>query len=310
MLRYYRLNGHVKEIKNPGEYKEANLIKMVDPQYEDIYKISKKERILHEYLKDSLDKNEIPRLENYNNQLFLLIRVPTEDDDKPGNLTFKTTPMGIILTSERLILIASEDMNIIDVVINNYGKKFESIRSFVMMILLATTKRYLKYLKTLNINIIRAEAKLRKTQSNQELINLMEIEKSLVYFTTSLKGNQMVMERLLTGKLSENEEEKDFIRDVIIENNQALEMSQLYGSIVDSLTSAFSSIISNNLNIVMKALAALTIILNFPMLVSSMYGMNVPLPFQNQKYAFIIVIVISIVLTAGSTWYLIRRKWF
>ena len=120
----------------------------------------------------------------------------------------------------------------------------------------------------------------------------------------------MVMERLLSGKLSENDEEKEFIRDVIIENNQALEMSQLYNNIVDSLTSAFSSIISNNLNIVMKALAALTIILNFPMLVSSVYGMNVPLPFQNQKYAFIIVIVISIVLTAASTWFLIRRKWF
>ncbi len=249
-------------------------------------------------------------MENYKNQLFLLIRVPTEDDDKPGNLTFKTTPMGIILTPEKLILIASENMNIIDVVINNYGKKFESIRSFVMMILLATTKRYLKYLKTLNVNIIRAEAKLRKTQSNQELINLMEIEKSLVYFTTSLKGNQMVMERLLSGKLSENDEEKEFIRDVIIENNQALEMSQLYNNIVDSLTNAFSSIISNNLNIVMKALAALTIILNFPMLVSSVYGMNVPLPFQNQKYAFIIVIIISIVLTMASTWYLIKRKWF
>ena len=118
------------------------------------------------------------------------------------------------------------------------------------------------------------------------------------------------MERLLSGKLSENDEEKEFIRDVIIENNQALEMSQLYNNIVDSLTSAFSSIISNNLNIVMKALAALTIILNFPMLVSSVYGMNVPLPFQNQKYAFIIVIAISIVLTMLSTWYLIKRKWF
>ena len=138
----------------------------------------------------------------------------------------------------------------------------------------------------------------------------MEIEKSLVYFTTSLKGNQMVMERLLSGRLSDSDEEKEFIRDVIIENNQALEMSQLYSSIVDSLTSAFSSIISNNLNIVMKALAALTIILNFPMLVSSVYGMNVPLPFQNQKYAFIIVIIISVTLTIMSTWYLIKRKWF
>ena len=120
----------------------------------------------------------------------------------------------------------------------------------------------------------------------------------------------MVMERLLSGRLSDSDEEKEFIRDVIIENNQALEMSQLYSSIVDSLTSAFSSIISNNLNIVMKALAALTIILNFPMLVSSVYGMNVPLPFQNQKYAFIIVIIISVTLTIMSTWYLIKRKWF
>jgi magnesium transporter len=310
MLRYYKLNENVKEIKNPEEYKDANLIKILDPQYEDIYKIAKKERIIHEYVKDSLDKNEIPRLENYKNQLFMLIRIPTEDNDTSGNLTFKTTPLGIILTQEKLVVIASEEVNIIDVVINNYGKKFSSIRSFVMMILLATSKRYIKYLKTLNINIIRAESRLRKTQSNQELINLMEIEKSLVYFTTSLKGNQMVMERLLSGKLTDSEEEIEFIKDVIIENNQALEMSQLYSSIVDSLTSAFSSIISNNLNIVMKALAALTIILNFPMLVSSVYGMNVPLPFQNQKYAFLIVLVISIGLTIVSTLYLIKRKWF
>ena len=120
----------------------------------------------------------------------------------------------------------------------------------------------------------------------------------------------MVMERLLSGKLTDGEEEIAFIKDVIIENNQALQMSQLYSSIVDSLTSAFSSIISNNLNIVMKALAALTIILNFPMLVSSVYGMNVPLPFQNQKYAFLIVLIISIALTIISTLYLIKRKWF
>lgn len=310
MLKYYKLSGGAKEIKNPEEFKNADMIKVVDPQYEDIYKISKKERIIHEYLKDSLDKNEIPRIDNYKNQLFLLIRVPSEDGKNPNNVIYKTTPLGLVLTPEKLVAITSEDVNIIDVVVNNYGKRLDGIREFTLNTLLATTKRYLKYLKTLNSNIIKAEDRLRRNQSNQELINLMEIEKSLVYFTTSLKGNQMVMERLLMSKVIEEDWEKDFIKEIIIENNQALEMAQLYSNIIDSLTSAFSSIISNNLNIVMKALAALTIILNFPMLVSSVYGMNVPLPFQNDEYAFLIVIIISIILTITSTWYLIRRKWF
>ena len=161
------------------------------------------------------------------------------------------------------------------------------------------------------MRILKAEDRLRKTQSNEELINLMEIEKSLVYFTTSIKGNQMLMERLLIEKKFDlTDREREVIQNMMIENNQALEMSQIYSNIVNSLTNAFASIISNNLNIVMKALAALTIILNFPMLVSSIYGMNVRLPFQEDRYAFIIVVVIGIGLTILSTWLLIKRKWF
>ena len=219
--------------------------------------------------------------------------------------------MGIVLTEKKLVLISLEDTNIIDVVMNNYGKRFDNIRSFALFIMLASIKRYLKYLKNLHMRIMKAEDKLRKTQSNEELIHLMEIEKSLVYFTTSIKGNQMLMEKLLIGKKFDlTETEKDLIQNMMIENNQALEMSTIYSNIVDSMTNAFASIISNNLNIVMKALAALTIILNFPMLVSSIYGMNVPLPFQSQKYAFIIVVTIGITLTMFSTWFLIKRKWF
>ena len=313
MIKYYKLNEkeNVKEIKDSKDFPTANIIKVIEPQYEDIYKISKKENVIHEYLKDSLDQNEIPRLENYKNQLFILIRVPVQDDQRPESTIFRTVPVGIIMTKEKLIIISVEDTNITDVVMNNYGKRFESIRSFALFIMLASIKRYLKYLKNLNMRLLKAEDRLRKTQSNEELINLMEIEKSLVYFTTSIKGNQMLMERLLIEKKFElKDRERELIQNMMIENNQALEMSQIYNNIVNSLTNAFASIISNNLNIVMKALAALTIILNFPMLVSSIYGMNVRLPFQEDRYAFIIVVVIGIGLTILSTWLLIKRKWF
>ena len=312
MIKYYKLNEkeNVKEIKDSKDFPTANIIKVIEPQYEDIYKISKKENVIHEYLKDSLDQNEIPRLENYKNQLFILIRVPVQDDQRPESTIFRTVPVGIIMTKEKLIIISVEDTNITDVVMNNYGKRFESIRSFALFIMLASIKRYLKYLKNLNMRILKAEDRLRKTQSNEELINLMEIEKSLVYFTTSIKGNQMLMERLLIEKKFDlTDREREVIQNMMIENNQALEMSQIYNNIVNSLTNAFASIISNNLNIVMKALAALTIILNFPMLVSSIYGMNVRLPFQEDRYAFIIVVVIGIGLTILSTWLLIKRKW-
>ena len=313
MIKYYKLNEKetVKEIKDSKDFPTANIIKVIEPQYEDIYKISKKENVIHEYLKDSLDQNEIPRLENYKNQLFILIRVPVQDDQRPESTIFRTVPVGIIMTKEKLIIISVEDTNITDVVMNNYGKRFDSIRSFAIFIMLASIKRYLKYLKNLNMRILKAEDRLRKTQSNEELINLMEIEKSLVYFTTSIKGNQMLMERLLIEKKFDlTDREREVIQNMMIENNQALEMSQIYNNIVNSLTNAFASIISNNLNIVMKALAALTIILNFPMLVSSIYGMNVRLPFQEDRYAFIIVVVIGIGLTILSTWLLIKRKWF
>ena len=119
MIKYYKLDGNIKEIKDPKEYSEANIIKVIEPEYEDIYKIAKKEKIIPEYLKDSLDINEIPRLENYKNQLFVLIRVPVQDNVRPESLIFRTVPVGIVLTEKKLVLISLEDTNIIDVVMNN-----------------------------------------------------------------------------------------------------------------------------------------------------------------------------------------------
>ena len=311
MLKYYKIQNGVTEIKEPQNYDDINVIYMEDPEYEEIKLISKREKILYSYFKDALDKNEIPHIEGDAEQVFLLFRTALENKSKKREISFETIPLGLILAKDKLIIISSVNTKILDVVIGNYGRKIHSIKELASTIIMAVIKRYLKYLKILNIKIINAEEKLRKYLKNEDLLELMEIEKSLVFFTTSIKGNQLLLEKILSSKkMMLSEEEKDFFEDVLIENKQALEMSQVYANILDSLTEAFGSIISNNLNLVMKTLAALTIILNFPMLISSIYGMNVPLPFQENTYAFLIVMAMLSGFGILGTLVFMKRKWF
>jgi magnesium transporter len=188
---------------------------------------------------------------------------------------------------------------------------FENRKSMVIRIFRKVVVLYLRFLKEINHRINLVEDLFHETMKNEDIIKLLNIEKSLVYFSASLKSNEIVLEKLLRIKIFQlDEEDKDEVEDIIIDNKQALEMSNIYGSILRDMMDAFSSVISNELNIVMKTLTALTIILMIPTLVSSFYGMNVRLPFQEHPHAFLITLLISVFLTVIGIIIFVKRKLF
>lgn len=165
-----------------------------------------------------------------------------------------------------------------------------------------------KFIKKINRETEIAEKELRQTRKNKSLLRLLSLEKSLVYFTTSLKANEVVMERMNRGKVIKlYEEDEDLLEDVLIENKQAMEMSKIYSDILSGVMDAYSSIISNNLNGVMKILTAITIIISVPTMISSFWGMNVKVPMQDNPWGFAIILIASILIGIIVT-IILKRK--
>ena len=193
------------------------------------------------------------------------------------------------------------------------GKKIRNFQTykktrFIFQILYLNSSYFLSYLKQINKETEIAEYILKNSMKNKELLKLLSLEKGLVYFTTSLKSNEIVMEKTMRGKIIKlYEDDEDILEDAITENRQAIEMAQIYSNILNGTMDAYASIISNNLNGVMKFLTSITIVLAVPTMISSFWGMNVNLPFQNSSYGFVAMILIAVALTLGVTWWLKRK---
>jgi len=181
----------------------------------------------------------------------------------------------------------------------------------VLKIFEKITQAYMQYLKEINQRRNAMEQKLYASNRNEELLELMRIQKSLVYFVTALRSNEILLMKInRTNFLDLNEEEKEFLEDLIVDISQGLEMANIYTTILSSTLDAFASIISNNLNNVMKRLTSITIILSLPILVTSIYGMNVDIPYQHSQHAFYIPVIISIAISVIIGWYFLKKKWF
>ena len=185
---------------------------------------------------------------------------------------------------------------------------------FILQILYRNASMYLIYLRIIDKKSEQIEEKLHLSTRNQELMELLELEKSLVYFTTSLKSNEMVLEKLLkVESIKKYPEDTELLEDVIIENKQAIEMANIYSGILSSMMGTFASVISNNLNIVMKVLAVITIVMSIPTIVFSAYGMNLSaagMPFSRTPWGFLIVIILSVVASIIAAIFLSRKKFF
>jgi len=289
------------------------LINVISPEKSELEKLLAEMHIPSDFLTDPLDIDERARIETEDGVLLIVLRLPKYDETN-SEILFTTIPAGIILTKEdTIITISSSDITDILDLGNGRAKGMIAGKrsSVVLHIFLRTALLYLKHLKDINRRTGEIETELHKSLKNEELIKLLNIEKSLVFFTTSLKSNELMMERLLkTELLKLTPDDKDKLEDVIIDNRQAIEMANIYSNILSGMMDAFASVISNNLNVVMKILTLITIILMIPTLTASIYGMNIELPFQHSPHAFFIVTGISFTLSLLSVLIFIRNRWF
>jgi len=303
MVKMYNTDLETNITQETKEYKKGNWINMVAPTEEEIKKVCQKLKIKEDFIKYSLDFEEKARIdiEDDDNTILFIIDVPIiEKEKKTDTEEYSTMPLGIIVVrDDYLITVAIKKNQIIEELEKNKLKNVITYKKSRMLLQMfyKNSAEYLKYLKKINKETEIAESVLKTSLKNKELLKMLSLEKSLVYFTTSLKSNEAVMEKTLRGKIIKlYEEDEDILEDAIIENKQAIEMAQIYSNILNGTMDAYASIISNNLNGVMKFLTSITIIIAIPTLISGYWGMNVRVPFQDNPIGFIIVVAISIII--------------
>ncbi|MGG3890396.1 magnesium transporter CorA family protein [Metabacillus fastidiosus] len=312
MIEYFVTNAEMKLEKIDGIVRGC-WINIVSPTEEEIILIGKQLNIPINFLKDPLDDEERSRIEKEDDKALIIADFPFMTHDDVGFPIYDTIPMGMIITNDHFITISLRETPILDDFKNNRIRGFYTNKKtrFALQILFSISSYYLKYLKQINKKTNEIERELHQSMKNKELYSFLALEKSLVYFTTSLKSNKVVLDKMLRlNHLKMYEEDKDLLDDVIIENTQAIEMADTYSSILSGMMDAFASVISNNLNIVMKFLTSITLILSFPTMVASIYGMNIDLPFQNSPYAFFITMGMAVFLSSLTTFIFWKKKFF
>lgn len=292
-------------------------INLVCPSEEEIEEISAITKLLPEYLRAALDEEEVSRIEAEDDQMLIIIDVPIANEKD----SYDTIPLGIVLNERYFVTVCLERNDVIDDFVGEHVKNFYTFKRtrFLFQIFFKTAILFLKYLRLIDRKTNEIERELHQSMKNKELIKLLSLEKSLVYFTTSLHANEKVMEKILRLRGKTNSEvqlikmypeDEELLEDVLVENKQAIEMAHIYSNILSGMMDAFASIISNNLNIVMKFLASMTIVLALPTMIASFFGMNVPLPFQEHANGFMIVTGIAAGLSLGAVILLFRKHMF
>ena len=308
MLKMYNTDIKTKET---DEFLKGNWINMVAPTEEEIKKVCKNVNIEEDFIRYALDYEEKARIdyEEDDNTILFIIDVPVIEVES-GNKVYSTMPIGIIFVRDDYFITVSLTDNYI---IQELEKKKNVVTykksRLLLQIFYSNSERFLSLLKRLNKETEVAEGVLKNSMKNKELLKLLSLKKSLVYFTTSLKSNEVVMEKTLRGNLIKlYEEDEDILDDAIIENKQAIEMSRIYSDILTETLDAYASIISNNLNGAMQFLTAITIILAIPTMISSYWGMNVPVPLQDNPFGFVAIVLFSLIIGLIAIIWLRRKQ--
>lgn len=306
---YKKIGGKLAELPN---VEDDCWINVVNPGEAEIRALAEQLNVPADFLADPLDLDERARIEIEDDCSLIILHTPVRAKDDEDETPFTTAPIGIILKKDSLITVCQQESEILRDFIELRIKNFiiHDRARFIIQIFLHTAIKFLKYLKEINKKTNSLEKDLRESLQNEALVRLMNIERSLVYFMTSIQANEIVMARITRADIVRLDDlDKDLLDDAITENLQALRMSKIYSNILSGMMDAFASIISNNVNTVMKFLTSVTIILMIPNLIASMYGMNVELPFQHSMNAFIIVMVGALVLSLLGVWVFLKKKW-
>ncbi|GEC78351.1 magnesium transporter CorA family protein [Flavobacterium aquatile] len=305
MITFYKNeNGLLKTDKR----EENCWINVVCPTNEDKKFLLNDLQIPEAFYNDIEDIDERPRIEIEDGWYLIILRIPFKSDD--AKLPFNTAPMGLIFKDEVFVSLTFHKTDILsDFVVYSQRKKIivENHFDLVLKLLLSSSVWFLKYLKQINQRIKHAEDNLEKSIKNEELQALLQIEKCLVFFVTSIKGNDILFRRLKNLKEHRDNFNEDLLEDVEIELRQAEETTNIYSNILTGMMDAYASVISNNLNVIMKRLTSISIILMIPTLVASFYGMNVPNNLEENHYGFIIVMIISLIISVFGV-FLFKKK--
>lgn len=310
MINIYKSNMETNNLEELETFETGCWINIVSPKEQELIQISKKTNVPLEMLRAALDDEETSRVEIEDNITMILIDIPFTQVEE-NSLIYDTYPLAIIHTEEYMITVCLKDSKIFQDFKNDRIKSFATYKKsrFILQILQRISQFYLKYLRQLNKKSILIEKRLYKSMKNRELIQMLTLQKSLVYFNTSLKSNAVTLEKLMKMDMMKRyDEDQNLLEDVIIEIKQAIEMCTIYSDVLGGTMDAFASLISNNLNIVMKVLAAITIVMAIPQMVAGFFGMNVGgNPLENNPYGMIIVVVITIVISS-IVYYFLGKK--
>jgi magnesium transporter len=310
LIQYFKNTDHrTVEIYSPENDSWVNVIPPL--KQEEFEHLSKSLEIPLDFLSDSLDIDERSRFEVDDNVKLIVIKTPAENNSfNESDAFYITIPICIILTHNHIVTVNSFENGAIRRFFNTFqNRKPDNRKMMVLKVFEKVVMHFMDFLKEINQRRNALEQQLYDSNRNQELLELVRIQKSLVYFVTALRSNELLMMKLeRTNHLQLNEDERQFLNDLIVDNSQALEMANIYTNILSSTLDAYASIISNNQSTVLKRLTYVTIALQIPVLVASVYGMNVPLPFQNSHYAFYVPVFISLLLGLWLGWYYVSKK--
>lgn len=308
MLKIFKTDSVSKQIKKVKKITTDCWMELTTPTNDEIDKVVSKTLVDKDLITKMLDVEELPRIERSGNAMLIVVDTPFQDEDKQ----YITIPLGIIITdSNHVITVSPKKTPLLNVFKQDKVKDFRTAKKtrFLIQILLHTAAAYLRILKQVSNDIDRKEEELKKSTKNKDLVDMLEIEKTLVYFMTSLKSNDIVLGKLAKGNvLPLYENDGELLEDAIIEYKQAMEMATIYKDILLSIKDTYSTVVSNNMNYAMKYLAAATIVLSIPTMISSFLGMNIDLgKISEMDNAFPIVMVISLAISLFVA-YLLRKN--
>ena len=312
MIQYFKNINHKTVAIDKAE--NGSWVNVSPPlKQEEFLELSRTLDIPLDFLTDSLDIDERSRFEEEDNVKLVVIKTPTENNSfNESDAYYITIPICIILTHNQIVTVNSFDNGAIKKFLNTFQNRHPDKKNMmVLKIFEKIIQAYMEFLKEINVRRNVLEQKLYAANRNEQLLQLMRIQKSLVYFVTALRSNELLLMKIeRTNFMMLNEDEKEFLNDLLVDNSQALEMANIYTNILSSTLDAFASIIANNQNEVLKRLSVITIVLTFPVLVASIYGMNVPIPYAASPYAFYIPVFLSLMISLVIGWFFLRKKIF
>lgn len=303
MIRIFKtVEGRLQQIHQPdlSIVEENCWIALTKPSIDELKQIADSHGIYLNDLKSALDEEEGSRIVKEENYTMILLDIPATEEKKNHEFLY-TIPFGVILTQDNIITVCLEDTPVLTTFMDGRVRDFNPSEKSkaISQILFRNATLYLQYLRIIHKKSEDLEKKLRKTQRNEDLMDMLELKKSLVYITTSLRGNESVLEKLLKSSTISSQEDQELIVDVIIENKQAIEMAKIYSDIMRDTMDTYASVISNNLNGMMKILTLVFVVLSVPTIIFSAFGMNVAgIPLANHSLGFLIILLLTCIITA------------